>query len=167
MWACFHPAGSVPDTSTMTLLNLTKCTALTSQLGNWGTLKMHLNTCRENVMKTEPGFFQQCPATEQKAMGTNWKKGDSHWTSGNAALLWGSMSTSTGCSGQLRNLHPWRYWWTHCHGQRPLGLLSWLSRKFEPHDLQRSFQTKLFIFPWNHWVLFSYFLYLWINFIKI
>lgn len=74
MWACFHPAGSVPDTSTMTLLNLTKCTALTSQLGNWGTLKMHLNTCRENVMKTEPGFFQQCPATEQKAMGTNWKK---------------------------------------------------------------------------------------------
>jgi len=66
-----------------------------------------ISALRISTVLTEAGFSQWCPVTGSKAMGTNWNMGGIVWTWGNTFLLWGWLSTGTGCSGEWWSLPPW------------------------------------------------------------
>lgn len=68
--------------------------------GLGGILSIYLNTWREGTKEAEPGSFQGCPVAGPETLGTDWNTGGSIWTSGNTSLLWGWLSTDTGCLGR-------------------------------------------------------------------
>ena len=70
---------------------------------------MLTNILRVSVKRMGPDSFQQCPATGQGAMGTNWSTASSSWTWGRNSSLWGWQSTGTGCPEGLWSLLLWRY----------------------------------------------------------
>lgn len=47
--------------------------------------------------------------TGQESVNTNCNTACSVWTSENTFLLWGELSTGTGCPKRFWSLHPWRY----------------------------------------------------------
>lgn len=54
------------------------------------------------------GSFQQCPATGQGTMSTNWNIQSSTWIWRKTSLPWGLQSTGTGCWERLWSLLHWR-----------------------------------------------------------
>ena len=67
------------------------------------------NTWRKSAQTGGAGSFQWCPVTGPEAMGTSWNIGGSLWISGNTFLLWGWLSTGTGCPERFWSLLPWGY----------------------------------------------------------
>lgn len=60
-------------------------------------LSMHTNSSEDVLGKTESDSPQQCPATGQEAMGTNWNSKNSTYMQLNTFSLWGLSNTGSGC----------------------------------------------------------------------
>ena len=70
----------------------------------------HRCRCRNRgCLKLQQFLIEKSTWIPWEVMGTNWNTEGSTWTSGNISLLWGWLSSGTGCPWRLPSLHPRRY----------------------------------------------------------